>query len=622
MRKQFTQRKISKLSSKERPVRLLFLDTETKIRTAKLGGDKEVLLTGWDEIFYGLDVKNIFLHRFDLGWTCYTRYSLGKGFVNDNWRLWDNTKQLCEYIQSLAVAKSVLYVFGCNIFFDLQVSDFFHYFTKWGWVLEFLYDKGATYILAIKKDNARIKCVSTTNYFPVSVEQLGKFLKLPKLDIKFDNCSRYELVSYCRRDTEIIRKAIEYYIKFIDKHELGRFSLTRASQSLTAYRYKFMDKTIYLHKDKNVQELETYAYCGGRVESRFLGKLPKARYISLDVNSMYPCVMKRYKMPVKLLDYQENMSIKDLAEILEKYAVVATVLLHTGEPAYAVKHHHKLIFPIGSFRTGVCSEGLRYAYSKGHLQAVEKIAIYQKDFIFTNYVSYFMKLKQQYSKEQNAFLREVTKYFLLYLYGKFAQQKDVLLEKEDITFDGYYRNETYDLVTGETEITTKMFNKIWRTFGREPAGCCFTAIAAHVTEYARFHLYNLMKLIGVEKVLYCDTDSLKIREQDSEPVKHLIHQYKLGYLKIEEIFEHFVINGAKDYEMETIKKIKGIPSNAEQIGDYTYSYLQFMKQPTHLRAQVTRYAIVKPEIKVVRPFYDKGQVLKDGTIIPFTLLEF
>ena len=126
MLKTFKQRKLSRVTSNERPVRLLFLDTETRVRTAKLGGSDNVLLTGWDELFYGLDVNNIYLHRFKLGWTCYCRYSTDNGFDKGDWQLWHNTKQLCEYIQGLAVSKSVLYLFGHNVFFDLQVSDFFH----------------------------------------------------------------------------------------------------------------------------------------------------------------------------------------------------------------------------------------------------------------------------------------------------------------------------------------------------------------------------------------------------------------------------------------------------------------------------------------------------------------
>jgi hypothetical protein len=562
------------------------------------------------------------LHSFDLGCTCFSRYEANKGFVSDVWFDWHNTKKLNEYIQSLAVDKTSLYLFGHNIFFDLQVSDFFHYFTKWGWILEFLYDKGTTYILIISKGNCRIKCISTTNYFPVPLAVLGKFLGIPKLKVVFGNCLRSELLRYCRNDTFIIRKAIEYYIKFIDLHDLGRFSLSRAAQSLNAYRYRFMDKAIYLHKDKIVQDLEMQAYSGGRVESRFLGTLPKDDYVSLDINSMYPYVMKKYKMPVKLLDYKTYLDIDDIPVILKHFTAVASVTISTDEPAYAVKYKGKLVFPTGNFKTYLCSAGLAYAYKHNHLRSVDEIAIYQKAFIFKRYVDYFMKLKEKYSKQNNDFMKQVSKYFLLYLYGKFAQQKDIVTEQSDITYDGYYREETFDLVTLKTEVITKLFNKKWSTFGREATNNCFTAIAAHVTEYARFRLYELMQIVGLNKVIYCDTDSLKLRQIDAKPLAAYLDNHKLGMLKVEETFKQFTINGAKNYQTEKVKRIKGIPSQAKQIEQYKYTYLEFKKQASHLAAQVTRYAIVQPKIKVVKPYYDKGKVLKDGTIIPFVLNEF
>ena len=382
MKRDFHNHKLSILSSTARPARLLFLDTETKVRTAKFGGNKEVVLSGFDELFYGNDIKDIQLHRFKLGWTCYNRYVVGKGFITNDWRLWHNTKRLYEYIESLVPNKTTLHFFGHNIFFDLQVSDFFYYFTKAGWVLDFLYDKALTYILIISKDNRTIKCLSTTNYFPVSVVELGKFLGIPKLDVNFSNCSTKDLIRYCQRDTLIIRTAIEYYIKFIDKHNLGKFSLGRPSQALSAYRYRFMKKRIDIHKDKDVQELEMKGYFGGRVECGFLGKLPKDDYISLDVNSMYPFVMKKYKMPVKLVDYVKNVDIEDLPFILNKFAVMAEVLLATDEPAYGVRYRKKLVFPTGCFTTTLCTQGLKYAYKNNQIRSIIRLAAYQKDYIF------------------------------------------------------------------------------------------------------------------------------------------------------------------------------------------------------------------------------------------------
>ncbi|GAI90913.1 unnamed protein product, partial [marine sediment metagenome] len=174
----------------------------------------------------------------------------------------------------------------------------------------------------------------------------------------------------------------------------------------------------------------------------------------------------------------------------------------------------------------------------------------------------------------------------------------------------------------QTEILTKMFNKIWITFGRESSSYYFVPIPAHITENARLYLYKLMKLVGIDNFIYCDTDSLIIRKKHLPKLKQYLHKYRLGGLKEEYNFTNLTINGAKYYIMGDIKKMKGIPEKAHYIGDYKYEYTQFLRQDAHLRLQVTRFFVTKPMIKRVEPFYDKGKVLSDGRIERFTLAEF
>ena len=128
-----------------------------------------------------------------------------------------------------------------------------------------------------------------------------------------------------------------------------------------------------------------------------------------------------------------------------------------------------------------------------------------------------------------------------------------------------------------------------------------------------------MKTVGLDKVLYVDTDCLKIRRKDMFKLSRYLDEHKLGALKIESEFKKFSIYGAKYYITEIEKKIKGVPLKAEYLGDYKYRYTQFAKQPSHLRAQITRFFITRPTDKVVKPFYDKGIVSKDGTVKPFNL---
>jgi hypothetical protein len=226
-------------------------------------------------------------------------------------------------------------------------------------------------------------------------------------------------------------------------------------------------------------------------------------------------------------------------------------------------------------------------------------------------------MRKQYAKDKNVVMQEIAKNFLNYLYGKFAQKADCVEMEEDITFDGYYRDEIYDLVSGKTEITTKMFNRIWRTFGKEPSKVYFVAIAAHITEYARFVLYRYMQKVGLQNVLYCDTDSLKIKSCHVPKLRGDIDNKILGKMKIEDRTKHLSIFGAKYYITEKATKLKGVPSKAEKVGDHVYKYTEFQRQRQHLRNRVTRFFVTREVTKTVKPYYDKGLVLPTGKIIPF-----
>jgi len=118
-------------------------------------------------------------------------------------------------------------------------------------------------------------------------------------------------------------------------------------------------------------------------------------------------------------------------------------------------------------------------------------------------------------------------------------------------------------------------------------------------------------------VLYCDTDGVKIRKKDVKRVNDLLHHDRLGAIKIEDETKSLIINGAKNYETDTTKKIKGVPKKAEKVGEHTYRYSQFLRQTSHLRAEVDRYFMVKEVIKQSPPKYDKGIILPSGVIVPF-----
>jgi len=395
----YSQHFLRKKHSVALPGRMLFLDTET---ISEAYGQGEI-------------------HRMNIAWTCYCETRPGRDKPTEVWRYWTKANPMWSYIEGLVHTRTQLYVFAHNIFFDLQVSYFFPYFTRHGWVLDFIYDQGLTYILVIKKDKKTIRLLSTTNWFDMSLTKVGDMLNLPKLDIDFNNTTDDELATYCRRDVEIIKRAMLDYMSFVRDHDLGKFAMTRAAQSFGAYRHRFMSQKIHIHDDEDIIALEEQAYIGGRTECFRLGQQSGGPFVTLDVNSMYPFVMRQYNYPYQLVDYKIDVTPEHLDEILMKFACVAKVRVHTDIPVYAMRFNRKIVFPVGEFDTFLCTGGLQEALSRGHLKTVYKLAVYRKGDLFSRYVNYFYGLRQEAVVETNPVYTQILKKFLNSLYGKFAQ---------------------------------------------------------------------------------------------------------------------------------------------------------------------------------------------------------
>lgn len=593
----FKQSYMKKNHGTSYPSKMLFFDTETKW-SSKNGIDKHSL---W------------FL------WSCYIERNKDFTEKTRQYKFYNSKYSFCKYIESKCYQKSSLYIFAHNAFFDLQVCGFFKYMALWGWELDFYYDKGLSYILTCRKDKKKIIVISTTNYFPVSLKKIGDMIGLEKLDVDIQNDNFETISTYCKRDLEILVKATLEYIDFIKKHDMGNFSMTKAGQAFSCFRHRFMKVNIGIHKNEKIINLERNAYMGGRTEAFFIGQVPGNDFVSLDINSMYPYLMKKYEYPTRLVDYQTNPDIEIIKQSLKRFQAVAKIRVKTNSPAYAYREKDKIFFPVGTFDCYVTTHGLNRAIQNNELKKIYEIAIYEKDYIFCDYVDYFYKLRMEYKKQGNKIYEQIVKILLNSLYGRFGMKYKKTISENAESAEDYYRIETYDEETKEYEIETVLLNKRI-TEGLEVNGKqSLVAIPAHITEAGRMMLYSIIENIGRNNVFYCDTDSIKIEYNNINKVNHEIHESNLGALKIEHRFDNLTIYGLKDYVAGDEVKIKGVPKNAEKIEDNIYKYKQFCGQSTHLREREVEHFIVKDIVKQLYRIYDKGKVTSSGFVKPFRL---
>ncbi|GAJ19388.1 unnamed protein product, partial [marine sediment metagenome] len=201
-----------------------------------------------------------------------------------------------------------------------------------GFKLKFFHNEGTCSIISVRGRFGSIVFLDIMNWFVESLARTGQRIGIPKLKIDFETCSDSFLSAYCKRDVEIELENFKRFIKFLEDNSVSRLCYTRASTAMAAYLLRHYQKRIYIHNNKEAIDLERDSYRGGRTECFYLGELKDETYYILDVNSLYPFVMRNNLYPVKYEKIAHKPTLSVISRSLKDKSVVARALIETDEP--------------------------------------------------------------------------------------------------------------------------------------------------------------------------------------------------------------------------------------------------------------------------------------------------
>lgn len=578
------------------PSRAIFIDTETK---------KVPLPDGRTELV------------FKMGWAAYWRRDAPDHKRGIEWLDIRSADTFWDWLESKIPAKTKLYVFAFNLFFDFSILNGQKALIDRGWKAGYPYYEGQTAIHRWRKGKRTIVCLDVGNYFPGSLERLGESIGLEKGEVDFDTVDDATLSRYCRQDVRIILKAMTNYFDFVKMHDLGGFRVTASSQAMAAFRHRFMGHKIWLHGDPDVVALERKAYHGGRVSMLFKGTLPKQPYYKLDYNSAYPSVYGHFEYPTNFISMRPNLTLAALEETLKTRCVIATVDLVTDEPAYPILRDHRLYFPVGSFTSTLTTRELAYALKHGHIIRVGQVAVYRKAQLFKRFVEDLYALRLRYKADGNKGFEYMVKRMLNGLSGKWGQHK--IVRKILGTADPYIMHIERVLIYQTRKLASVVTygGKVYLETKEHESYNAFVAIVAHITADLRMKLWGDVQTAGLENCYYFDTDSIFVNEVGKLNLRHRIDPLKLGYLKIEGTTRDFTIFAPKDYRFGENVKTKGVPKRAKQLDDGRYLYDQFQGWSGAMRKKEIGHIVTRPIKKTLHRKLTQGKLGLNGRVIPF-----
>lgn len=546
-----------------------------------------------------------------------------------------------------------LYCFAHNAKYDVQVTGGVHYLVRMGYTVAAFSDEnpfiltfektfthspetGKPFMRVDKLGNLKpdprkkeITVVSSTNYYQQSLKSLGKVFGLEKLDFAHDQpFTMDDALTYCDRDVDILERAMDGFFDFVEREELGSFKLTVAGQAFAAFRHRFLSDEIFIHSTPEALEVERAAYAGGRTECFRIGEIPDEVYY-VDVNSMYPFVMKNHYYPTKLVSHWDIADADRVRELIDDgYLVICHAYVKTEKPVYH-KKYKRLIFPIGEFWTSLCTPELMYGIETGIITQVKNICIYEGGSFFEPYVDYFYEKRLEAKRNKDSVHDYLYKIFLNSLYGKFGQKNSRWEQVEPADPEEVEVYTTYDADTKQRVMYKVFGGWVWKRNDDgqdEEAYNSFPAVAAHVTAHARMLLWYAIETAGLDNVFYSDTDSIMCNKTGYENLRisGYLDEKELGKLKLEKTGKLHLF-GCKDYVFNDETKIKGISKSARILeptadGNLRFAVTQWGGFTDRLKNKDFSIYSNKVIIKTLRREYNKGNII-DGKVYPYRFNE-
>lgn len=428
----------------------------------------------------------------------------------------------------------------------------------------------------VKNHNVnKVKIIDAQKIFPnFSVESLAEGFGLPISKLKLDYHAKREVghqltkheIDYIRNDVEIVARCLKVMF------ERGLTKMTIASDAMANFKDHF--KYFRLHfpiLEDNVDEECRHAYKGGFTYVNPIYKEKElGQGVTLDVNSLYPSIMKGVNgemMPYSYPVIFEGKYEYDPTHPLYIQALTCVFKLKEGKiPTIQLKH--SLDFQGNEYLESSNNEIVTlYLTTPDYELFIENYDTYNLHHIggfkfkghigfFDKYIDYWMEQKIKATKEHNLPQRLLAKMMLNSLSGKFG-----LSTKAGKKIPFMDSNGVLKYVSQE----------------KQPRESVYVPLIAFVTAYGRAKTIRTAMAIrewslknkGYDAYIYSDTDSIKalLTPEDLDILQKEniidIDKYRLGAWDCEEVYQSIIAIRQKCYIIQKDGKcyptVAGLP---------------------------------------------------------------
>jgi hypothetical protein len=524
--------------------------------------------------------------------------------------------ELAPTVDALSFRTGETWVFAHNLGFDLAVSALPERLSDLGWTIaDFWLGDESTWVI-LKQRSRKLVLTDSWSWLRMRVEDMAKTMRRRKLTLPANNGSKAAWLARCADDVDILQSALCTLMDWWDANELGKWGITGSACGWAAARHKMPPKSILVGPDDQRSQFERKAIYGGRREAWFVGHVATAGASDYDFVGAYPTVVAHLPIPRKPLGHFDHLPSGSPALTCSTIGVIAEVTVTTEVPCCPVRIGGEVWWPIGTFRTVLCSPEIALALEIGAKVDIGPGYSYSLAKGLSDWAEWCLATQHDRSGRTPQLAKMMAKGWGRSVIGRFAQRNSQEILRRPATRFGWHLEHGRDNGSGAPlDIVTMGGEERWLLRDQEGRET-FPAIFAWVESACRAALTKTVLTRPVGAVLQCDTDGWLERERPSRraiplpevPLPFDVHRKGR--------YEHVRVQAATQLWLDQERRTAGIGRSALELKLDQYSWWDWPTLRWQLQHGETGTFTRTKREAVIHGDSAKRWVLRDGTTRP------
>lgn len=499
-------------------------------------------------------------------------YATGrKGYdTKEEWANYRDTYRLWEGVSDYAGSSGRTVLWAHDLGFTARIGAIFTQLPRLGWELATHSITPRSTWLEWKRGNATIIMVDAVALFNTTPEQVGNWFGLGKPDVRLDSNNVDDWNAHCRASVRILSTAVQAYLGWLEREDMGNWQLTGAAQSWANYRHKHLTHTLTVHDNPNVLAAERRAMWTGRCEAYWHGELKGERVYEFDFKGAYPRIARDYSVPTKFLGPMSRAIRWESIAESGKSAVLLRIRVDTDVPVLPTSHNGRIVWPTGSFETVVWDVEARAAVESGARVTVLDGWLYRKEHALKQWGEWILAELDKPDDEVPAWRKAIIKHWSRALIGRFAMTYNQWDDFGKHPTPGVMRGTLLDTTTKRQYEIMQVGTKVWYDTGRVEWQHSMPMITGYVQAIGRVHLWDVMQQLPERSLIYVDTDSLLCTGKHVNDIEQVARRFGQGHLRLKRAWDGFTIWGPRQVVTGEQVRVSGIPRTATQLDRSRY----------------------------------------------------